>query len=130
MFFRSVRQQRAVDDDPALLVLLQRVDAADQRRLARPRGAADHDPLALDRQVDVAQHVERAEPLVHAPDLDGDLVRDLHLRTVDLAILQGHLRVTHGRVSLAVIGRELALEIHGIAGHEEAEVKNRSATKI
>jgi hypothetical protein len=41
-----VGQLDAVDDDLALLVLLEPVDAADQRRLARARRPADHDALA------------------------------------------------------------------------------------
>jgi hypothetical protein len=41
-----VGQFDAVDDDLALLVLLQPVDAADHGRLARARRAADHDALA------------------------------------------------------------------------------------
>ena len=46
--------------------------------LPEPEGPADDDPLApVDGEVDVAQHVEGAEPFVHAGDLDGDLVRDL-----------------------------------------------------
>ena len=55
----------------ARLMLLQPVDAADQRRLARPRRTADHDLLAGgDGKIDVAQHVEVvAVPLV-------DLVED------------------------------------------------------
>jgi hypothetical protein len=61
-----VGQFDAVDDQTALLVLFQPVDAADQRGLARARGAADHDALALGHvQVDVAQHMEVvAVPLV------------------------------------------------------------------
>ena len=67
-------QLDAVDDDAALLVLLQPVDAADHRRLAGAGRPADHDALAaLDREIDVAQHVELAVPLVHADDLDGAL---------------------------------------------------------
>ena len=54
----------ALDDDPTFLELLQRVDAADQRRLCPNRRAADHDALALgDIEVDVAQHVKIAVPL-------------------------------------------------------------------
>ncbi|MGY3410024.1 hypothetical protein ACVWZV_006137 [Bradyrhizobium sp. GM5.1] len=69
----------AVNDDLAFLKLLERVDTADQRRLARAGGAADHDALALlDRKVDVAQHVKLAVPFVQAGNLDdgvghGDL---------------------------------------------------------
>jgi len=60
-------------------MLLKRVDAADQRRLARTGRPADHDPLAgVHRQIDVAQHVELAEPLVHPDDLDRDIGQDLH----------------------------------------------------
>jgi hypothetical protein len=67
-----VAQLDAVHHDAALLVLLQAVDAADQRGLARARGAADHHALAQ-RHVerDVAQHVQRAEPLVDALQADG-----------------------------------------------------------
>ncbi|MOA08170.1 hypothetical protein D3C78_1279160 [compost metagenome] len=56
----------AIDNDVALLVLFQTIDAADHRGLARPRGAAHHNALALRHvQVDIAQHVELAVPLVH-----------------------------------------------------------------
>ena len=59
----------------ALLVLLQRVDAADHRRLAGAGRAADDDALAaVDGQRDVAQHVEGAVPLVDAVEADGDPV--------------------------------------------------------
>ena len=64
--FQVIGQHRPVNHDLALLMLFQRVEAADQCRLARPRGAGDDDPLALvDGQVDVAQHMECAVPLVH-----------------------------------------------------------------
>ena len=42
----------AVDDDAALLVLLQPVDAADHGRLARAGRPADDDPLAAQRPSD------------------------------------------------------------------------------
>src|SRR3546814_11667199 len=59
----------AVDDDTSFLMFLESVDAADQRRLARPRRTADHDALAArDSQVDVAEDVELAAPLLY-PDL-------------------------------------------------------------
>ena len=68
----------AVDDDSALLVFLQPVDAADHGRLAGTRRPANHHALAAaDRQVDVAQHVEIAVPLVHADHLDRHLVLEL-----------------------------------------------------
>ena len=58
-----------------LLPVLDAVDAAQQRRLAAAGRAADDDALAAhDLEVDVAQHVEAAEPLVQADDLDRDLV--------------------------------------------------------
>ena len=67
-----VGQLGAGDDDLPLLVLLEPVDAADQRRFAGPRWAADDDLLALgDLQVDIAQDVEGAIPLVHAGHCDG-----------------------------------------------------------
>ena len=72
---RSSVSSIAVDDDAAALPVLEPVDAAQQRRLSAARRPADHDALAAhDLQIDVAQHVEGAEPLVHAHHLDGDLV--------------------------------------------------------
>src|SRR5437870_7363789 len=68
-------QLDAVDDHPALLPILDPVDAAQQRRLAAARGPADHDPLpAHDLEAYVAQHMEAAEPLVETRNLDRDLV--------------------------------------------------------
>ncbi len=70
-------------------MLFEPVDAADQRRLARPGRAADDDPFAaIDGQVDVAQHVERAEPLVHLGDLDSDLVGHLHRATRGVRLVE------------------------------------------
>ena len=70
-----VGQLDAIDDQAALLPALDAVDAAQQRRLAAAGGPADHDALAPhDLQAHVAQHVEGAEPLVEADDLDRDLV--------------------------------------------------------
>ena len=81
----------AVDDDAALLVLLQAVDAADHGRLAGARRPADHDALAFgDAQVDVAQHVEIAVPLVHADHVDGDA--GLQRRGLERGIAVGLLR--------------------------------------
>ena len=100
---RSEVSVDAVDDDVALLVLLEAVDAADQRRLAGARGAGDDDALAAhDAQVDVAQHVEIAVPLVHADDVDGDIgVAHVHLRAIDVAIdddgFGGHSVTSCGR---------------------------------
>ena len=55
-----------VDDDLALLVFLQAVDATDHGGFAGAGGAADHDALAaFHAEVDVAEHVELPEPLVH-----------------------------------------------------------------
>src|SRR4030095_15442807 len=67
----------ALDNDPAFLELLQRVDAADQGLLAGARRAADHDALALgDIEVDVAQHVKVAIPLVERVDTDDRAYSD------------------------------------------------------
>ena len=46
MLLEVVGELDAVDDDLALLVLLQPVDAADHGRLAGARGPADDDALA------------------------------------------------------------------------------------
>jgi hypothetical protein len=66
-----VRDRGAVDDDVTLLERLERVDGLDQRRLARPRGAADDDDLALpDGRRAVGQHLEAAVPLGNVLDVD------------------------------------------------------------
>ena len=75
---REVRGVRAElpprEDDASFLVFLEPVDAADQRGLARPGRAADHDALALrDPEVHAAEHLERAEPLAHAVEFDQRL---------------------------------------------------------
>ena len=72
-----------VDEDAPAVVLLESVDAADHRRLARPRRADDDDDLlAGDVEVDVAQRLERAEELLHADQLDHRLAGRGHLRGV------------------------------------------------
>src|SRR5690606_7052579 len=64
----------AVDHDAAALVLLQLVDAADERRLAGAGGAADDDLLAGPHaEVDILEYVEGAVPLVETGDLDRDV---------------------------------------------------------
>src|SRR5690606_26629286 len=69
-----VGQLGAIDDDVALLVLFQPVDAADHGRLARARRPAHHDALAGRHvQVDIAQHVELAIPLVHVLHADDGI---------------------------------------------------------
>ena len=84
------RQLDAVDDDAALLVLLQPVDAADERRLAGARRPADHDPLAARHpQVDVAQDVELAEPFVDALHVDVKHRLDLVLSNVRALVNDG-----------------------------------------
>ncbi|CUX19040.1 6-pyruvoyl-tetrahydropterin synthase (modular protein) [Agrobacterium tomkonis CFBP 6623] len=66
-----VGQFDAINLDRARLVFFQPVDAADHGRFARSRRAGDDDALALHHfQVDVAQYVEIAIPLVHAGDFD------------------------------------------------------------
>ena len=66
-----VGQLHAVDDDAAVLVRFEAIDAANERGLARARGPADDDLLALvDGEVDVPQDLEGAEPLADADQLD------------------------------------------------------------
>ena len=63
----SCGQRLAVDRDRAGVDRLQAVDGAAQRGLAGPGGADDDDDLAAgDGQVDVLEHVQRAEVLVDA----------------------------------------------------------------
>ena len=82
------RQFGAVHDDLPFLVFLQAVDAADQRGLARTRGAGDDDAFAPhDLEVDIPQDVKVAIPLVHAHDIDGHVgVGYFHMRGVDRAV--------------------------------------------
>ena len=62
-----VADQHAVHPQPAGVDLLQVVDAAQERRLARAGRPDDaHHLAALDRQVDALEHLEPAEALVHA----------------------------------------------------------------
>ena len=55
-----VTQFRAIDDDLAFLMRLQPVDAADHRRLAGPRGAADDNAFLLLRTRDAKTASEKA----------------------------------------------------------------------
>ena len=66
---RRVGDHRAVEEHVAVVDLLQQVDAAQQRRLARA-GRADqrHRLMLLDREVDAAQHRHVAVGLGHADD--------------------------------------------------------------
>ena len=62
----------ALDDDPASVDGLEPVDAAQERGLARARGADQADDLVLGHdQIDPAQHLERPEGLVEALDPQG-----------------------------------------------------------
>ena len=67
----AARHPFAVDVDLALLDRLERVDAAQQRRLAATRRADEaHDLVLVDAEVDAAQHLVVAEALVHVAQLD------------------------------------------------------------
>ena len=126
IFLRSLVELDAVDDDAALLVLLQPVDAADHRRLAGARRPADHDALALgDAQVDVAQHVEIAVPLVHADHVDGDV--GFERRGLESRVVGGLL--CHRVPSTPVARREAGLDEPRIARHAVAEDRNRRSRR-
>src|SRR4249919_3290231 len=71
-FFQVCGHLDAVDKNLPALMLFQAIDAADHCRLAGTRRSADHDALAAtDLQIDVAEHVEIAIPLVELDELDG-----------------------------------------------------------
>ena len=90
----------AVDADHAALMLLEPVDAADQRRLARAGRAADDDALAAaDGQIDRAQHMERAVPFVHVDEFDDRIAR--HRRLSSLAPTPYCRRPSASRRSIA-----------------------------
>lgn len=66
----------ALNDDRAARGMLQAIDAAKHRRLARARRTQDYDDLALVHiQIDVAQDHVIAEGLLEVLDADDDLVR-------------------------------------------------------
>ena len=68
----AIADRLAVDHDLALVVLLEQVDAAQQRGLARAAGADDrHDFALADLEVDALEDLGRAEALV-------DVVRAQH----------------------------------------------------
>ena len=99
----------AVDDDLALLVLLERIDAADHRRFARARRPGDDDALALlHAQVDVLEHVEVGVPFVDADQVDRDFVGDLQLAGVDRLVGRRH-REASWRVPIACSRRAAGL---------------------
>ena len=73
------RDDLAVDDDRPVVDLLEQVHAAEERRLARPRGADQADDLMeVDRQVDPVQHLEVAEALRDVLERDEVRVRADH----------------------------------------------------
>jgi hypothetical protein len=73
----------AVEEHVTVVDVLEQVDAAQQGRLARPRGADERDRLVLgDQQVDAAQDGLVAVGLGHAADLEhrGHAARRLRCR--------------------------------------------------
>src|SRR5262249_16543000 len=76
-------QLHAVDDDTPFLMLLEPVDAPDQRRLSRSgRAADDHLLAASNREIDIAQHVEIVKPFVDADEFNDGGMRHEKLRPV------------------------------------------------
>jgi len=66
---RGVGHDLAVQQDVAVVDVLQQVDAAQQRRLARARCADEADDLVLgDDQVDALEHLQFTEGLVQSFD--------------------------------------------------------------
>ena len=69
----------AVDEDFAGGNLLQAGDHAEQRRFPAARRADEDDELAvLDGKVDAVDHLDGAEVLHHAAELEGSPSRHLH----------------------------------------------------
>ncbi len=82
------REFDSVNEDPAALMRLEPVDAADQRRFAGSRRPADDDAFAaLDVKVDIAQRMVVAEPLIYADHRDGGILRR---RVGGGSVLLGH----------------------------------------
>ena len=78
-----------MDNDLALLLLFQSVDATNHRRFARTGRAADGDEFAAhDPEADVLKRIEFAIPLVHTDNVDYYIpVRDVHLHLIDLELV-------------------------------------------
>ena len=71
---RGVGDHLAVEEDVSVVDLLQQVDAAQDRRLSRPRGADQRDGLMLgDSEVDPMQNLTLPEGLGHAGQLQDGL---------------------------------------------------------
>src|SRR4029077_16680076 len=71
--FQVRGQFHTIDKDAAGLMLFQTVDASDHRRLARPRRSANDDALfAHDLEIDVAQDMKVAVPLVPLDELTSN----------------------------------------------------------
>ena len=69
------RKVLAVEPDVARVRGLEQVEAAQEGRLTRTRGADDGDDLArIDGQVDALEHLERTEALAQALDADERLI--------------------------------------------------------
>ena len=61
----------------------------------------------LPKVVDIPEDMEGPEPLVHALDLNGDLVRHLHVAAVNGPF---NCSIRHSSVSLAALGQKLSLQ--------------------
>ena len=80
----AVADQLAVDRQPAGVDLLQVVDAAQERRLARARRTEHaHHLAAVDLEVDALQHLEAPEALVDALGLDHRLAHHVPRRIAE-----------------------------------------------
>ena len=76
---RGVGDHLAVEEDVAVVDLLEQVDAPQQRRLAGSRGADQGNRLVLaDRQIDPAQDLALAERLRHLADLEDRRLGGVH----------------------------------------------------
>ncbi len=69
--FQIIRQLDAIDDDLALLMFFQTVDATDEGRFTGTGRSANHDLFSLlNAEIDTAQDMGFAEPFVETLDLD------------------------------------------------------------
>ena len=74
--FDVVGHLYAVHDDPASLMLLEAIDAADQGRFSGARGAADDDTfLFMYGKIDASKNMKIAEPLVNVDKINHGIVR-------------------------------------------------------
>src|SRR5262245_39010504 len=106
----------ASDDDPAGIDRLEQVDAAQERRLPRPRCADEADDLVLgEAEVDPAQDLELAERLVDVLEDEGGAVARHRMPPASRRLRSRAINQSVKRVSGTVMARKrIAVQMYGV----------------